>query len=95
MQIEKLRRKIDKIDRKIILQLAKRMQLVACIAKYKKFRGMAIKQQKREHEIISATCKLAGKSGLNPVLVKGIFKLIFRESYALQKNLIKSTKIFF
>lgn len=83
-EIVNLRKKINKLDSKLIKILEKRFAVCKKIGKYKSKRGILILDKKREKEIIKNLCK---KTNFSRDFVKKLFCLILGESKKLQKNL--------
>ena len=79
-----LRKQIDKIDQKIVELLAKRMDLVKEIAKFKKTSELRIQDKKREQELRNNLKKLAKKNGLSEEFVNHLYSHIFIESRRIQ-----------
>ncbi len=73
MTLFNIRKKIDKIDDKIIILLEKRLLLAKELKKIKK----KIKDKKREDEILSK---------IKSIFIKDIYKTIFKNSKKVQKN---------
>ena len=80
--LQKLRKKIDSIDRKIVDLLLLRFGLVKNVGKYKKTRKIKIQDKKRELRIIDNVQKSSGK---NKEIISQIFKKIIDYSKKLQK----------
>ena len=80
--LQKLRKKIDSIDRKIVDLLLNRFELAKNIGKYKKSRKIIIEDKKRELRIIENVQKSSGK---NKEIISQIFKKIIDYSKKLQK----------
>ncbi len=85
-ELSKLRQEIDKIDEKIIENIAKRRQISAKIGKYKQLNKLPITQKKREKEVLRQRIKEAEKKNIKKKLTKRLFQLIFRDSRKLQKH---------
>jgi monofunctional chorismate mutase len=83
-ELLKLRKQIDNIDDKIFLLLKKRQEIVKKVGKYKKKKGMPIVSPRREKEIIAKRIK---NSGLNSEFIVKFYKLIFNNSYSVEKNI--------
>jgi len=83
-RINKLRKKIDKLDRELLTILDKRMAVSVEVGKYKAKNKVAIRDRKRESNIIRAKMD---SSDLNKSFVKKLFKLVFKESRRLQRGL--------
>ncbi|MCA9373672.1 chorismate mutase [Candidatus Peregrinibacteria bacterium] len=85
-ELSRLRQEIDKIDRKIIENIAKRRQISAKIGKYKHLNKLSITQKKREKEVLKERIKDAEKKNIKKKLTRKLFRLIFRDSRKLQKH---------
>ncbi|WP_343189327.1 prephenate dehydratase domain-containing protein [Buchnera aphidicola] len=90
-----LRKKINKIDKKIILILAKRKKIIKKIAKIKIKNNFSIKDKKREKELLNFLLKIGKKKKIKKFFLKKIFKIIIKESRYIQKKILKKKKIFF
>ena len=83
--IEHYRRRINGIDRRIMKILLKRYKAVDHIGKLKKIGGIAIVDNKREHDILQKIEKLnAGKKIKN--YIASIYKTVFSSSYIIEKE---------
>lgn len=76
------RRKIDKIDHKLMKLLEKRLDSARKIGEYKKKNGMKIIDKKREKEILKDRVK---NSKLSKDFTKKLFSVIIRESRRVQE----------
>jgi len=88
MDLEKIRKQIDKIDDNILSLLAERASLMPDVAQYKLENNIARNQPEREKELISKIIKQSEKYNLNSKYVQNIFKRIIRESHTIQKKII-------
>jgi len=79
-KIEKLRKKVDIIDNKLISLLADRFKLTKEILSLKKKDGLAVKDKNREDLILKETTKSAKKLKMDASFVEDIFKRILKES---------------
>ena len=87
-QLSSLRKKLDKVDQKIVSQLVKRKDLVAEIAAYKIKNNLPIRDPIRERQLIVE--KISSSQGqLDPDLVKRLFQLIIKYSRRQQEKLLK------
>jgi len=84
--MDKLRKKIDKIDSRIIELLAKRLEFSRKIGKQKQKASRKIKDGKREKEILTALEKLSEKHALRPVFIKKLYVEVLKESRKIQSN---------
>ncbi|PJE81600.1 chorismate mutase [Candidatus Pacearchaeota archaeon CG10_big_fil_rev_8_21_14_0_10_32_42] len=80
--LEKFRKKIDAIDRKIIFLLEERIKISINIGKFKKQNSLSIRDVNREKEIFS---QITRKTSLDPNFIKQFYNLIFRFSRKIQK----------
>lgn len=85
-KIKNLRRKLDKITEDLIFLLAERKELVLKLDKLKKKNKMPILDKKREKEALNRAKKIAREKGLNPILVKKIINLLFKDAKKIQKE---------
>ena len=80
--IKKNRDMITEIDKRISRLLVKRFEQVKRISKYKKKNNLKIKDKKREEEIINNALK---EKKLDKKFIEDLYKVIFNQSYKLQK----------
>ena len=85
-KLERLRKKIDKIDFEILRKLAERFSLISKIAEYKTKNNLPIFIKKREKEMLKVREILAKKLNLDELMVERIFKLILEDSRFKQKD---------
>ncbi len=71
-----LRALIDSVDQEILQLLARRNGLVGEIAAYKRAHGVAIRDRRREREIIADRRRRAGSVGLSPEVIESMLRLI-------------------
>ncbi len=71
-----LRALIDSVDHEILQLLARRNGLVGEIAAYKRAHGVAIRDRRREREIIADRRRRAGSLGLSPEVIESMLRLI-------------------
>jgi chorismate mutase len=81
-----LRKRIDKLDNKIIKILAKRMDVVTKIKEYKEKHNLPILDKKREVEMREFRQKLAKKYNLKSSFLESLFQKILLESKKKQKK---------
>ncbi len=84
MQINPLRRKIDKIDCKIVGLIGDRLRLIGEIGEIKKKNGQKVFDKKREISIMEAVLEEARQVGAGESTIKKIYKIILNESRRLQ-----------
>lgn len=89
MNLLKIRNEIDNLDMKMVKILAQRMSYIPAVAEYKKKHNLKRRQRDREKEIFQNLKKRAIESGLNPELLKDLFKRIIKESHRIEKKIMK------
>jgi len=98
MNLSEVRKKLDKIDNKIISLLSDRNKLIPFVAEYKKKNNIAQFQPSRESEMLKNIKKFAKQNDVSEDVAESIIKLIIREGHNIQKKLnqknSKSTNIF-
>ena len=83
MQLEELRKEIDKIDEKLLLLLEERLEKAKQITEYKKENNIPETQKEREEEILDKLTQL-GKGKLRDEYIKNIFRQIIQESHKIK-----------
>lgn len=84
MSIDKLRKQIDEIDEEILTLIAKRMQKAKKMGEIKRAKGLKIKDNEREREVIEKWKRKAKELNLSKEFVEKIVKEIIRESRDVQ-----------
>jgi chorismate mutase len=79
-KLAKYRKKVDKINIKILKLLAKRLKITKKIGEYKKANNIKIFNSNREKEIYQTLEKQAEKYNLDKHYVKKVFKIIIKHS---------------
>lgn len=79
-ELKNLRRQIDKIDKSLLLVLAKRFEAVKKIGKLKAEHNLSVQDKKREKQIFQNINLQAEKLGLNQELIKKFFTLVLKTS---------------
>lgn len=79
LNLKKIRKQIDKVDKRLVKVLAKRFEITKKVGIFKKIHNLPPLDKEREKIVFSKREKLAIKLNLNPKLVKRIFKLIIEE----------------
>ncbi len=85
--IEKLRKEVREVDRKIIKLIGKRLSITKKIGGKKKKKGIPLKDWKIEKEVIKNAMDVASKEGLSNKLIKTIMRYIITESKRQQEIL--------
>lgn len=88
--LDSIRQDIDIIDYQIVELLAKRTQLVSIVGSLKN-KQKAIRDYRREEEIISRVRRTALKKGVDPELIEKVFQMFFEHFVALQEQQQTST----
>ncbi len=83
--IEKKREKIDALNEKIVILLAKRTQAAKKIGELKKKAGIAVRDYEREHAVITQVRGLAKLHGLNLDHTEKVFTAIMQGARKVQK----------
>ena len=82
MNLEQIRKRIDKIDAKLVALIAERQSYMADVGKYKRRNNLPYYQPEREKEIIKSKKGMAKKSGADQNLIK---RSLFSFSKILEK----------
>jgi len=82
----KSRKKIDAIDRKLLLLLAQRIEIVKRIGEYKLKNNITVIDNKREIEVTEVLKAEAEKLGLKPLHIVKIWREIFKLAYEYEKK---------
>lgn len=90
--IEKLREKIDVIDRKILNTIAERMKIARLIGEYKKKENITILQSKRWDEIVTNRVKAGITKDLNKDFILKLFEIIHQEAIYHQDIIMNNDK---
>lgn len=75
-RLEELREEIDEIDRQLISLLARRMGLAREIARLKEERGMPLRDERREEEVVGRAREMARRLGLEPEVAETVMRVI-------------------
>lgn len=89
MSLERLRKKIDNVDKKIIKHIAKRTKIVMSIGEYKRRHKIPIYLPKREKQALKARKDIAKKHRISPEMVEDIFKRLIKESHRIEGSIKK------
>ena len=76
MSIEEARKKIDRVDDRIISLIAHRIRLAEQIGKEKLQRGKRITDKSREMQVLENIKALAQREGISPEDAETIYRLI-------------------
>ena len=82
-----LRALIDAVDHEVLQLLSRRNGLVTEIAAYKRAHGVAIRDHRREREIIADRRERSTPLGLQPDVIEGVYRLVLWASRDRQASL--------
>lgn len=88
--ISTLRNKINNIDSGLIKLLAERRKLSKAVIIEKETSNSAIRDQKRESELLNRLIKMGKKEGLDSHFLSKVYHEIIEDSVRLQQNFIQS-----
>ncbi|HEX5744240.1 MAG TPA: chorismate mutase [Candidatus Saccharimonadales bacterium] len=75
-ELEELRQKIDALDEELLKTLVKRLEVVREVGRYKKAKGLDLRDDERLKALLEERLKTAGQLGLPEELVKELYELI-------------------
>jgi chorismate mutase len=85
-ELERLRKKVNEIDDKIISLLGKRQSIVKLIGKIKKNSGVKILSAARERQILKRILLNGEKKKVDLELIDRIYRVIFKNSRKVQRS---------
>lgn len=88
MNIEDYRKQINEIDADIVRLYKERSEVVKNIGEFKKEKGLAVKDSRRERELLEKVSELAGEDFENDV--RSIYSLLLELSRARQRRLFET-----
>jgi len=83
-QLEEQRRRIDRIDQRLVELLAERQGVVEQIAELKKANNLPVYHPAREENLISQRREQGARAGMDPESVDELFRCILRQSRGKQ-----------
>lgn len=86
MDLDEIRKKLDKTDRKIIDALAERQRLVREVSSYKITKNREIRDNEREEQLLNKIAELAREAGLDRYFAEQLFKDIIHHSVRFQTH---------
>lgn len=89
-KIVSLRKEIDSLDKKILISIAKRMEVVTEIAEYKKKHHIPALDSKRWKEVVCSRVIMGKSMGLSKSFVRKIYALFHKQSLEIENKLINS-----
>lgn len=81
-----LRKQIDKVDEQILTLLRKRVTISEEIVKVKAEKGLPIRDEQREREVLDRVASKAEVKGIDPEIARRIFKEIIELSVEAQRR---------
>lgn len=90
MELDLIRKELNIYDNIIKNMITLRMALIPIVAKIKKENNLPLFQEKREEEIYKNIEKFSEENGVNPELIKNIYKLIISNALEIEKNFINN-----
>lgn len=83
MELSELRAELDKIDTEMLTLFERRMEISAAVAKYKKDRGLPVRDVIREEAILARAMDTAGPDG------RRLYEVILCLSREKQEELLR------
>jgi len=78
--LPELRAQLDDIDRQVLELLARRMEIVGAVARYKRATNKQIRDASREEQLLLSRRAAAAKLGLDPEAIESIYRQILTAS---------------
>ena len=91
MELQKIREKLDKIDRSINYLIFLRMSAAVLVGETKKEQDLPIFQPEREKEIYQRQKVFAEERGINEQLLIQISKLLIEEAVAIEEKILSNS----
>ena len=85
-KLEDWRKQIDTLDEKILVLLAKRMNISSKIGRFKKKQKISILDKKRWEEILGTSFKNSETLGLSKEFIQNLLNLIHKYSLEIQEK---------
>ena len=85
-ELERIRRELDKIDRRLVSALAERQQMIAEAAALKAHTGASPRDPERERRLLGALTEEGARQGLDPGYVTAVFHRILEQSVRHQTS---------
>lgn len=84
--LENWRKKIDVLDEKILMLLAKRMNIARRIGKLKKEQNLSVLDKIRWEKVLTSNLRKGEELGLSKELINKLLNLIHKYSLEVQKG---------
>ncbi len=94
MELQKIREKLDKIDRSINYLIFLRTSAAVLVGETKKEQDLPIFQPKREKEIYQRQKVFAEERGINEQLLIQISKLLIEETVVIEEKILSNTRTY-
>lgn len=94
MELQKIREKLDKIDRSINYLIFLRTSAAVLVGETKKEQDLPIFQPKREKEIYQRQKVFAEERGINEQLLIQISKLLIEEAVAIEEKILSNSRTY-
>lgn len=94
MELQKIREKLDKIDRSINYLIFLRTSAAVLVGETKKEQELSIFQPKREKEIYQRQKVFAEERGINEQLLIQISKLLIEEAVAIEEKILSNSRTY-
>ena len=92
MELDLVRKELNMYDDAIKNLIALRMSLIPIVADIKIKNNLPLFQGKREEEIYNKIEVFSNKNGVNPNLVKDIYKLIISDALRIEEDIAQNQK---
>ena len=79
-ELQRFRSSIDRIDRRVVRLLKKRLTIVKQVGHLKRERGMAVVQPEREVEILTRVTRSVSKKETRDFII-AVYRALFKASY--------------
>jgi chorismate mutase len=87
--LQQLRKKIERIDTKIIFLVAERQKLAPQFCLVKAKMNLSLHQKGREKELLRKYCEIAQGKKISNGLIEKIFPILFQASLKEQRRCLK------
>jgi len=84
-KIRQQRKKIDEIDKKIVLLLHERVEICKDIGEEKRIQGLPVNDAKREEEVYNHVRERATELSLNPTKIEAVYREIVNICKSVQE----------
>jgi len=92
MELDLVRKELNKYDNLIKEMVCLRMSLIPIVADIKIKNNMPLFQEKREDEIYKNIEIFSEKNGVDSILIKDIYKLIIANAIKMQESIVNDSK---